>query len=1003
MAMTVMNNGATMSALGQLKKNDTTLSKQLKKVASGMKINGAGDGASEYAISERMRVRLRALNQDDQNVQNGAKLLRVAEGGIQNQIDIMRTIKQKVIDANNDTNTEVDRATIQKEINQGYDQINDIASLTSYNGNLVLLGDEVRRVERKWVKLDGAEWQPGSDFGIIPDESWEYTELGKVNHRYHPVLDNVNGPFDIFHEYEEKDSAIPSLNLASSNPFTPGTNGTASEYKMSLSGYGQTNGQDNVSSLNNVAFRINSEWYVLTTDTTQTFHPKDADAKGLDDSGTMIDISGLTTYAQIANAITTTINGSSSRVTAKVSGSDVLFTTKAECADSAYINFDGLDLEAYQDVEVIKGHDKIPATAGYTIPAIPGYDLPATGQISGQKNFSGGRDASGVLSADVPPAWDVDFLKKNKYKPGAKAFVNLTVSKAPDGSSVTLHDQYGTSIGRLKFIGGTNGLTEERPGLYTIGKAADVSGASFFAGMTLDLHNGELKLTAPYEGDSYNDYYLTDGVHVAEIPAVVFPPTPEQPAVPDVVKVTDYDAAKAFDSVPADPYDNGFMITKHGTDGDHAKITISYPPAGTDVEDLIRDLRGKSITYFHGQFEFIDSKGGLYAEPRASTGTAIDVDKMRQAVAAGKTVNEAFAQLMMELDPSTYTKRGDWDKDKQKYKEETLNTVTADANGVTITYPYQGLASGETLDVKRASLRMYDIDFGKWADNVGFDLDKLDGTGFRVYCATDSHEWWNFRFVNGEIEGERPKSGTDEEEIKSIVINVEGVQNATQLAKAFYDQAEPYLEGQVEGAENYDHYMRLRVVNDGVVTIFDRRRWDVNNENYDYQQEGAKIADGVIDNVGIQKRNVLCKELIIQHTDKANMNIKLFIPRTTMDQIFAFIPGEESAYDYKVTDQEMRLKMLGNPPKEPGILDKAIDYLTDANTLVGAQIKRMEVANENIVTQKESTQASESTIRDSDMAREMTNFTKANVLAQASQSMLAQANQNASSVLSLLQ
>ena len=51
----------------------------------------------------------------------------------------------------------------------------------------------------------------------------------------------------------------------------------------------------------------------------------------------------------------------------------------------------------------------------------------------------------------------------------------------------------------------------------------------------------------------------------------------------------------------------------------------------------------------------------------------------------------------------------------------------------------------------------------------------------------------------------------------------------------------------------------------------------------------------------------------------------------------------------------------------------------------------------------ENTQSSESTIRDADMAKEMTAYTKANVLAQSAQAMLAQANQNASSVLSLLQ
>ena len=85
------------------------------------------------------------------------------------------------------------------------------------------------------------------------------------------------------------------------------------------------------------------------------------------------------------------------------------------------------------------------------------------------------------------------------------------------------------------------------------------------------------------------------------------------------------------------------------------------------------------------------------------------------------------------------------------------------------------------------------------------------------------------------------------------------------------------------------------------------------------------------------------------------------------------------------------------------VLDGAIDYALDEATTMGAYLQRFEFTDQNITTTGENTQASESTIRDADMAKEMMNYTKANVLSQASQSMLAQANQNSSAVLSLLQ
>ena len=63
---------------------------------------------------------------------------------------------------------------------------------------------------------------------------------------------------------------------------------------------------------------------------------------------------------------------------------------------------------------------------------------------------------------------------------------------------------------------------------------------------------------------------------------------------------------------------------------------------------------------------------------------------------------------------------------------------------------------------------------------------------------------------------------------------------------------------------------------------------------------------------------------------------------------------------------------------------------------------RLQATGNNLVTELTNEQASESTIRDADMAKEMTEFVRANLLTQASQAMLAQANQTAGGVLSLL-
>ena len=83
-------------------------------------------------------------------------------------------------------------------------------------------------------------------------------------------------------------------------------------------------------------------------------------------------------------------------------------------------------------------------------------------------------------------------------------------------------------------------------------------------------------------------------------------------------------------------------------------------------------------------------------------------------------------------------------------------------------------------------------------------------------------------------------------------------------------------------------------------------------------------------------------------------------------------------------------------------VEQAIKDVSTERAKLGAIQNRLEHTVNNLGTTVENLQASESRIRDTDMAKEMMAFTKFNILNQASTSMLAQANQNPQSVLSLL-
>lgn len=139
MSIVIHNNMPAQESLSSLIRHTAESNDSLKKVASGLKVSEVADDVAAFSVSERLQVQFRGLSQDRENGQNAQNLLRTAEGALSNTIDVLRTMKAKAIDAANDTNSEDDRATIQKEVDRFIEQINDNAAVT-YNGKGLLDG-----------------------------------------------------------------------------------------------------------------------------------------------------------------------------------------------------------------------------------------------------------------------------------------------------------------------------------------------------------------------------------------------------------------------------------------------------------------------------------------------------------------------------------------------------------------------------------------------------------------------------------------------------------------------------------------------------------------------------------------------------------------------------------------------------------------------------------------------------------------------------------------------
>lgn len=148
------------------------------------------------------------------------------------------------------------------------------------------------------------------------------------------------------------------------------------------------------------------------------------------------------------------------------------------------------------------------------------------------------------------------------------------------------------------------------------------------------------------------------------------------------------------------------------------------------------------------------------------------------------------------------------------------------------------------------------------------------------------------------------------------------------------------------------------------------------------------------------------KELLTTAVDKNNVvfqvganedeTISVTLKGAQMEQLFE---GNDLDEIDQITDgKSLNEKVKGNITK----VQTAIDRVSEIRSSLGAVQNRLEHTVNNLGTTAENLQAAESRIRDVDMAKEMSDFTKNNILTQAATAMLAQANQQPQGILQLL-
>lgn len=238
-----------MSILNNLNKSYTASDLAMEKLSSGNRINRASDDAAGLAISEKLLSQMNGLNMAAKNTQDGISLINTAEGAMNELHSIVQSMREKAVQASNDTNTPQEREALNNQFQELIKEINRIAGGTEFNTKKLINGDhkdkpiklqigansgqhmDVFIGNMSWDSLLGSHTGSGSDLlsqenadkmiGLLDDVlknvSTERSKMGaytnRLEHAYNVTLNTGENLTSAYSQIKDVDMAKEIMNL----------------------------------------------------------------------------------------------------------------------------------------------------------------------------------------------------------------------------------------------------------------------------------------------------------------------------------------------------------------------------------------------------------------------------------------------------------------------------------------------------------------------------------------------------------------------------------------------------------------------------------------------------------------------------------------------------------------------------------------------------------------------------------------------------------------------
>lgn len=301
---------------------------------------------------------------------------------------------------------------------------------------------------------------------------------------------------------------------------------------------------------------------------------------------------------------------------------------------------------------------------------------------------------------------------------------------------------------------------------------------------------------------------------------------------------------------------------------------------------------------------------------------------------------------------------------------------------------------GSTHSIRHAAAT---LDFSA-IDTSGANIDDLVGVGFKTTCFT-CPRYYNIEFVKDGLGHRMSESGKD----FIFKVDITGLTTAADLTQAIVDATQN---------GNPNHHFTVFEANGGKLAVYDTRSidkapagatdpngwigWDLADFNVNFSTNPRGGRFGVT-----QVYNPSPYPPPVSQGARAFSGDIAFQIGASASEIMGIDLPDIDTWEMGLT--EVNVSNQARASIAVGTLKQTIDFISEERGRMGSYESRLEHAYNSQAVTKENLTAAESRIRDTDMADEITLHTKNNILLQAAQAMLAQANATPQNILQLLQ